>query len=359
MADVLTQQPQPIIFGEKPIRIEFRRDSMPGLELSELPTFQSPVFDPAVHLCYMPGGPQRSISDLGVTSDRKISNIGCAPPFPLFTEEAVDIMRAELLRGKVFDNCAFSSSIVGKGSTQVRGWTKHYGPFTDAAWKHPATIKAISEMAGVDLVPVFDYEIAHANVAFKSQEERAQDAAKIAYRKAHPESETEDYQNGSAVLGWHFDSYPFVCVLMLSDTTNMFGGETVIHSDDGQVSRVPDPKKGSVAVLQGRVIEHLASKPIGGTERITFVTSYRARDPLVLDDSVLTTVSPISDKNELYTDWVEYRMRLLSDRLLALGAKVREGRSKGENFNLDAVRQYLIEQENYIKRTYKEMNDWD
>ncbi len=146
---------------------------------------------------------------------------------------------------------------------------------------------------------------------------------------------------------------------MLSDTTNMLGGETVIHSDDGQVSRVPDPKKGSVAVLQGRVIEHLASKPIGGTERITFVTSYRARDPLVLDDSVLTTVSPISDKNELYTDWVEYRMRLLSDRLLALGAKVREGRSKGENFNLDAVRQYLIEQENYIKRTYKEMNDWD
>ena len=52
-------------------------------------------------------------------------------------------------------------------------------------------------------------------------------------------------------------------------------------------------------------------------------------------------------------------MRLLSDRLLALGAKVREGRSMGENFNLDAVRQYLIEQENYIKRTYKEMNDWD
>lgn len=359
MTDVLIQQqPQPIVFGQKPIRVGFRRDSIPDLELYETADSTTPVFDPAVHLCYTSGS-QRSLSDLGVTSDRNISNIGCALPFPLFTEEAVEIMRKELLCDQVFDNCAFSSNLVGKGSAHIRGWTKRYGPFTDAAWKHPATIKAVSEMAGVDLVPVFDYEIAHANVAFKSQEERAQDATKIAYRKAHPESESEDYKNGSAVLGWHFDSYPFVCVLMLSDTTNMVGGETVIHSDDGQVSRVPDPKKGYVAVLQGRVIEHLASKPIGGTERITFVTSYRARDPLVRDDSVLTTVSPISDKNELYTDWIEYRMKLLSDRLLALSAKVREGRSAGENFNLDAVRQYLIEQENYISRTYKEMNDWD
>lgn len=357
MTEVLTANSS-AVFGEKPVRVEFRRDSMPGLELSETPVFESPVFDPKVHLCYVPGQ-QKSMAELGVSSDKRISDVGCAVPFPLFTEEAVDIMRQELLRGPVFDDCAFSSSLVGKSSTQVRGWTKKHGPFTDAAWKHPEVIKAVSQMAGVNLVPVFDYEIAHANVAFKSAEEQQQDAEKIAYRKMNPESEAEDFENGEAVLGWHFDSYPFVCVLMLSDTTEMIGGETVIHSDKGEISRVADPKKGWVTVLQGRVVEHLASKPIGGAERITFVTSYRPEDPLMNDDSVMTTVSPISDKNELYTDWVEYRMKLLSSRLLALASKVREGREKGENFNLDAVREYLVDQENYIKRTYGEMNDWD
>lgn len=354
MTDVLPAQR--VVFGKRPVRMEFRRDSMPELQLSD-EHYTSPVFDPEVHLSYSPGV-QKSMSDLGVSNPKSISNVGCALPFPLFTEEAIDIMREELLRSEVFEKCAYSSDIVGKSSTQIRGWTKDHGSFTDAAWKHPATIKAVSEMAGVELVPVFDYEIAHANVAFKNKEEQNSDSQKIAYRKAHPESEAEDYKDGEAVLGWHFDSYPFVCVLMLTDTTEMVGGETVIHSDEGYISRVNDPRKGWATVLQGHCVEHLASKPLGGTERITFVTSYRAADPLVLDDSVLTTVNPISDSNELHTDWVEYRMKVLSDRLMALAEKVREGRNNKENFNLNIVTQYLMEQESYIKKTYREMSDW-
>lgn len=35
----------------------------------------------------------------------------------------------------------------------------------------------------------------------------------------------------NAVVNWHKDSYPFVCVLMLSDTTGMQGGETVLKSE--------------------------------------------------------------------------------------------------------------------------------
>ena len=30
-----------------------------------------------------------------------------------------------------------------------------------------------------------------------------------------------------------YDNYPFVCVVMLSDTTDMVGGETVIQRGDG------------------------------------------------------------------------------------------------------------------------------
>lgn len=353
--DILTPllQAQTAVFGERPVRMEFRRDSMPGLQLSDNP-FRPPVFDPEVHLCFKPGT-QKSMVELGVKHNKSISPVGCAMPFPLFTEAAIDIMRAELLRTEVFDNCAFTSNIVGKNSTQIRGWAKKYGKFTDAAWKHPATMAAVSAMAGIQLTPVFDYEIAHANVAYKDKAERENDKARIAYRNAHPESVAEDYKNGQAVLGWHFDSYPFVCVLMLSDTKEMIGGETVIHSDTGDVSRVNDPQKGWATVLQGHCVEHLASMPLGGHERITFVTSYRAADPLVYDDSVLTTVNPVSDKNELHTDWIEYRMNVLSDRLKALAQKVREGRNAEEDFNLDVVTAILKEQEKYIKKTYEEM----
>lgn len=356
MATELTSivpQSKRVAFGEQMVRVQFDREKMPALKLSDAP-YTPPAFDPAVHLCYKPGV-QKSMAELGVENDKQISSIGCAMPFPLFTEEAIDIMRAELLREEVFSNCAFKSNLVGKNSTQVRGWTKQYGSFTDAAWKHPATVAAVSEMAGINLTPIFDYEIAHANVAVKDEAQQAADQAKIAYRQSHPESASEDYKTGQAVLSWHFDSYPFVCVLMLSDTSKMVGGETIIHSDSGEISRVNDPKKGWATVLQGRCIEHLASMPLGGEERITFVTSYRATNPLAYDGSVLNTVNPVSDINELHTDWVEYRMDTVADRLKALGNKVRQARTAGEPFSTEIVTAYLKEQEDYIKKTYVEM----
>jgi hypothetical protein len=42
---------------------------------------------------------------------------------------------------------------------------------------------------------------------------------------------------------WHYDSYPFVCVVMLSDTTNMVGGETAIRKPSGEVIRVRGPQR--------------------------------------------------------------------------------------------------------------------
>lgn len=33
-------------------------------------------------------------------------------------------------------------------------------------------------------------------------------------------------QDKDAVVGWHKDSYPFVCILLLSDTSQMVDGET-------------------------------------------------------------------------------------------------------------------------------------
>jgi hypothetical protein len=47
--------------------------------------------------------------------------------------------------------------------------------------------------------------------------------------------------DGKAVVDWHRDSYPFVCVLMMSDTTGMIGGETALKTGRGDVMKVRGP----------------------------------------------------------------------------------------------------------------------
>ena len=66
--------------------------------------------------------------------------------------------------------------------------------------------------------------------------------------------------------------------------------------------------KGCGAVLQGRYIEHQALRAFGSHERITSVTSFRPKDPLVRDDTVLSTVRPISHLPDLYSQYTEYSL---------------------------------------------------
>ena len=46
--------------------------------------------------------------------------------------------------------------------------------------------------------------------------------------------------DGSSVA-WHYDSVPFVCVVMLSDCTDMVGGETALRMPSGVTMKVRGP----------------------------------------------------------------------------------------------------------------------
>lgn len=75
---------------------------------------------------------------------------------------------------------------------------------------------------------MMDYEIGHINLSV-------------------PENK-DDYDNkgaddDEAIVGWHRDSYPFVCVLMMSDTTDMVGGETALRTGTGEIKKVRGPSK--------------------------------------------------------------------------------------------------------------------
>lgn len=339
-------------------------------------------FDPQKHLCYYSADPldqhkyhetrRLTMAELGLTHKNQISAIGVSDPFPLFTQEATDIMKMECLQKEIFLEYARESfnSTTGMDCI-VRGYAKTGGtvntPFVHDAWTHPKTVELISTMAGVDLEVIMDYEIAQVNIGVTPGEvaEHQRMAAGKQHQmeqtegaKSDPDKETQSAAAGDdmpAIVGWHYDSYPFVCVLMLSDTSRMVGGETYLRMGDKKVACVLGPQKGSATVLQGRLIEHLANKPVGATERITMVTSYRAKNSVVHEGSVLSTVKPEINfgtrPDDFYPEWIRYRSQVVKDRLDALVKTCNESAT----FNKQAATDTLKDIEAYLAKTALEM----
>lgn len=97
------------------------------------------------------------------------------------------------------------------------------------AWKDPKTLSIISDIAGVDLIPIIDIDIGSINISVQDQ---GQDKGKL-------ENQSED---DIPITNWHHDSYPFVCVVMMSDTSKMVGGETALRSGSGEIIKVRGPE---------------------------------------------------------------------------------------------------------------------
>ncbi|KAJ9113273.1 hypothetical protein QFC19_000191 [Naganishia cerealis] len=355
--------------GYKGFSEEFYDSLVLGETYAQLKKYESVKFDPMVHLKFYSEDPihkfnfnntrRLTMEELGLTSKKQISHIGVLDPFPLFTTEAIEIMKQELLQKDLFLKYARLSYNSTSGTDcVVRGYAVDNGivntPFIHAAWTHPKTMELVSLMAGVELEIVFDYEIAHTNIAM-TDEETALKEKESALARSVP----QDVENIPAVVGWHRDSYPFVCVLMMSDTTNMVGGETALRMGDvtgNKFAVVPSPQSGHACVLQGGLIEHIAQKPAGMTERITMVTSYRPKDPLKYDSSNLKTVRPEinfgSIYNTFYPQWVKYRCQVAIKRLENV---VENMTDEAGNFDKDSVTDLLSNVEEYVKDSYEEM----
>lgn len=88
------------------------------LDRSIQPLVPEVTFDPAKHLNFKPPPKVWSMKEIG------LENVGIAPmavsdPFPLFSEEAIQQMRSEVLSKVVMDNCAYSSNL---SNLQLRGF---------------------------------------------------------------------------------------------------------------------------------------------------------------------------------------------------------------------------------------------
>lgn len=82
-------------------------------------------------------------------------------------------------------------------------------------------------------MPACDYDTGHCNISIKP------DGAIEVLSK-----DGED----KPAFAWHADSYPFVCVTMLSDCVGMEGGETVLHTPKGEL-KARGPTMGTAVIM--------------------------------------------------------------------------------------------------------------
>lgn len=94
---------------------------------------------------------------------------------------------------------------------------------TYAAWNSPELISKISQVDGINLVPSIDFEIASINISANNSNVPV------------VQSKDEPLGDGLCSVSWHYDSFPFVCVVMLSDCTEMLGRETALRTPSDEL----------------------------------------------------------------------------------------------------------------------------
>ncbi|KAL4788941.1 hypothetical protein BDV19DRAFT_383512 [Aspergillus venezuelensis] len=335
------------------------------------------LFDPAKHLAYSPPSSTLRMEDLAL-EPTPLSPVATTEPFPLLSHEAVLAHRRELFSPEVLENCLHHTR---PGSVQLRGMAPRYAPFIYQFWHSPEVLKTISDVAGVELVPAMDYEISHTNVQLGPDGVNGVKATPIAPPVATPsaiksfEQEKVVKQDAAVtktkpIIEWHRDSHPFVCVVMLSDARYMAGGETELMKGDGSTLKVKAPQMGCAVLLQGRYITHTAAPVTNMPERITIVTSFRPKDPTLLDETTNANVRNKSHLPELYYQWTTYRLDVLAERARIAAAALRkrynenvqasdpEGKSGlclVETVNVAEMKEWAKDQIAYIQQTLYEM----
>lgn len=77
------------------------------------------AFSPEDHLNFTSPSKVFTMRDLGLPENTGVSRVAVSEPFQLFTPEAIQRMRAEVLSTQVWENCQYSSNL---SQCQLRGF---------------------------------------------------------------------------------------------------------------------------------------------------------------------------------------------------------------------------------------------
>lgn len=109
--------------------------------------------------------------------------------------------------------------------------------------------------------------------------------------------------------------------------------------------------------MQGRYIEHQALKALGGRERISMVTFFRPKSPLIKDETVLVGVRGISNISELYSQYTQCRLEMLEERVRHQIKKEREREIAQRPFDIPDIKRFLTNQKLFIESMLTEIQD--
>lgn len=152
---------------------------------------------------------------------------------------------------------------------------------------------------------------------------------------------------------WHKDMVPVVCVLMLSDTSTMEGGETAIRTGDGSILKARGANIGGCVLMQGGLTEHSALRATNASERVSMVTSYGFADPDA--DDYCTTLKSCDPANDniprLLNTFMEYKLERLRDRCQNAIDAMKQNKANGKMLTKEEVEPWVKEQITFLKHS--------
>lgn len=294
-------------------------------------------FDPKIHLNYSPPPKVYTFTELGLPLDGT-SDFATSEPFQLATEAAVIELRRELLQPNTLKRRIHWWP---RSPACLRGFTKAEAPFTHAFWTSPEVIRIMSDLTALEMEVALPYEIGHTNVQLGPGGREGLKDLKVVPRAvpAGWEEKRGEFDN-VPVDDWHKDSFAYSCVMMLSNTDKMIGGETAVKMPDGSVKKLRGTGLGSCIFLQGRHLPHAALRAWNTGERITQVCPYRPAHPAVRDDTDITNSLQLSYLNELHGQFALERFRVLrkkADYMIARLEQAKQDALQREPDNYNAV----------------------
>ncbi|KAL6364136.1 hypothetical protein LRP88_02052 [Fusarium phalaenopsidis] len=314
-----------------------------------------PDFDPEVHLAFRPPTQIHTFQDLGLPQPQNAPNLCYTDPFPLFSEEGVRILRREMLSKGVLDKYLRSWD---RAPAYIAGHEKT-AKFTLQAWQHPATQAAVEKAAGFGL-RLLKREADLGLVNIQLGPEGLAGVYNLTETPATPllprEIQKSSYDD-IPIDSWHKDQVPVVCVVMLSDTRGMEGGETAVRTGNGSVVKVKSPTIGGAIIMQGGCTEHAALRAVNVPERISMVSSYAFADPN-LDDQYtsLRSVDLANDNLPVFCNvFLQEKLIRLRGRVDTVLATLTEKEKNGETIERHEFEQWIREQTRFLRHSAWEM----
>ncbi|KAH9207756.1 hypothetical protein DL95DRAFT_373962 [Leptodontidium sp. 2 PMI_412] len=314
-----------------------------------------PPFDPAIHLAFQEPSARHSFTELGLPRPKTAPDMCFTEPFQLFSQEGVRMLRRDLLRKEVLDKhmqawvrapCSISQH------EDVATWI-------NKAWNHPATVDCVSKAFGLPLKLLGRKgETGYCNVQLGP--EGLAGVYKLGEVPSGPleASATSESQFDKIMTdAWHRDSTQISCVVMLSDTSAMDGGETAIRIGDGSILKARGAKMGGAVLIQGAHLTHAALRATNAPERISMVTNFAFADTR-LDDSG-TSLRSINlshpDAAGCQNHFLLHKLRRLQENVQNAIEQVEAASTARESPKRDEVEPWIEEQIALLKQTSWEL----